>query len=354
MTERERIISLAGDELSGRARAYAAEAREAERSRLLMLPELSEARTRLGYVYSCLDNIEIGKKVSARVADTAGERYADVFAMRKEALLAEKERLEALTEKLEAENKAPEARNYYCPLCRDRGYLEDGAGNAKRCRCFNEILSGFILEASGIPEGRFEPEPPEKGIYSPVADKARYGSDESPEKTAVAAYKAAMDFVSDRSPSSKKKMFITGRVGVGKTHLACCMATAAARQCLFVRYGSISVILDAIQNRIFNSDEERETYENRREYIENCDLLIIDDLGVENVTERRFENLITLLDKRTDSGRKTVITSNLGLREIKEVYGERLASRFIDLNNSVNIRLLGDDIRLMRIGADRS
>ena len=77
-------------------------------------------------------------------------------------------------------------------------------------------------------------------------------------------------------------------------------------------------------------------------------MLIIDDLGVENITDRRFESLITLLDRRKGDGLKTVITSNLGLGEIARVYGERLASRFADRSSTINLRLTGDDLRLIK------
>ena len=349
MTEKERILSSAKNEYDSLVRAFALRAREEAAEALRSQPELSKAKTRLDYVQRCLDSLEIGRKISPEVVKDDGGRNADIFKMRNAELQAEREKLEAKIASLTAENGEIDAKKYYCPICRDTGYVTGESGERERCGCFSKILSRYILASSCMPEGKYSLEPPAEGVYSDEADKAKYGSEESPAKIAAAAYREALKFVSARGSGAKKKMFITGRVGVGKTHLACCIGAEAAGQCLFVRYGSISVILDSIQNRIFNSDEDREAYENRREYIEKCDLLIIDDLGVENITDRRFENLITLIDGRTDSGRKTVVTSNLGLKEIKDIYGERLASRFVDRKNAVNIRLLGDDIRLRRL-----
>ena len=63
---------------------------------------------------------------------------------------------------------------------------------------------------------------------------------------------------------------------------------------------------------------------------------------------KKVEYLITLLDGRVNAGKETVITSNLGLSDIAREYGERLASRFADRENSVCLRLCGPDLRMSR------
>lgn len=347
MTEQERILSETQTELS-RMEAAAAVSYAAEKEkRLKAMPELSLAHGKLLYIGRIADYASMGKKVPDRIVNIAGPLYAPLFSMSSEDL--EKERKEAEKTVCAAEISLEEGNEkYYCSVCRDRGFTVGGNGETKRCVCFDRILAKKIRERSGLPEGDFELKCPPAGLYSAASDKERYGSSETPEKCAEKAYRQAKDFIGGES--GQAKLFITGRVGVGKTYLACCIGAEAARRCMFVCYGSISAVLDAIQNRFFAAEEDQEAYDNRRAYIETSDVLIIDDLGVEYVTDKRFESLITLLDKRTDAGKKTVVTSNLGLREIKTVYGERLFSRFADLRNTVNIRLLGDDIRLSGAG----
>ncbi|MBP5632491.1 MAG: ATP-binding protein [Clostridia bacterium] len=352
MTEKERILASAEDELASRVRAAQISFRQKETDRQKRIAGLPEARARLAYIGMCLDRRALGMSINPQVKEIAGERNAALFTMSVSELEAEQEKTEKLIDELEsaapagAEEEA--SGRYYCSVCRDEGYVTDANGIARRCVCFKEIFADKIKEASGLPEGEYELTAPAAGLYPETADRSRYGIPDSPRANAEKAYELARGFISASGPSAKKILFITGAVGVGKTHLACCVGNEAAKKSLYVVYSGIAAVLDALQNRFFNSEESQELYENRREFIETCDVLIIDDLGVENVTDKRYESLISLIDRRTACGLKTVITSNYGLAEIGNVYGERLASRFADRKNSLSLRLAGDDIRLIK------
>ena len=351
MTRKEKIISDAVNELGSRVRAAQTAYREKELSKAKAAPELAEAKARLGYIDTCIDHKALGIRVSSGIKEIAGEKNAYIFNLSYKELESERAAEEALVKTLSEGAKA-QAENdkdrYYCPVCKDKGYVKDSEGIDRRCSCFKEIFARKIREASGLPEGNFELTAPPEGLYPDKADKNKYGIPSSPADNAAKTYALARKFADDLGPGSKKILFITGAVGVGKTYLACCVGQYSSAQCRFVCYSGIASVLDSLQNRFFNSDEERESYEERREFIEKADMLIIDDLGVESVTDKRYENLITLIDKRSAEGRKTVITSNYDLADIKNVYGERLASRFADFTNSTCLRLVGDDIRLIK------
>ena len=74
-----------------------------------------------------------------------------------------------------------------------------------------------------------------------------------------------------------------------------------------------------------------------------CDLLVIDDLGTELLTEFSKSVLYNLINSRLLSKKPTVINTNLTMKEIADRYGERIASRLIG-NFNAN-KFLGQDIR---------
>lgn len=76
------------------------------------------------------------------------------------------------------------------------------------------------------------------------------------------------------------------------------------------------------------------------------DVLMIDDLGSEplfdNVT---VTQLFNVLNERMNAGKATVLSSNLTMKEIRERYTERIASRLSDNRSSYEYRFFGSDLR---------
>lgn len=65
------------------------------------------------------------------------------------------------------------------------------------------------------------------------------------------------------------------------------------------------------------------------------DVLLLDDLGVvESLKDWHRDVLYRLLDQRYKAGRPVFITSNLGLDEVAKRYGERVASRIVEMISS--------------------
>lgn len=62
-------------------------------------------------------------------------------------------------------------------------------------------------------------------------------------------------------------------------------------------------------------------------YVKTCDLLVIDDLGTENVSEFTKEKMFNLIDTRYRANKPMLITTNLTPDEIREKLGSRIADR---------------------------
>ena len=76
--------------------------------------------------------------------------------------------------------------------------------------------------------------------------------------------------------------------------------------------------------------------------------LVIDDLGSENILKNVTENyLYNLLNERMTSGKLTFVSTNCGLDDLRERYGERIFSRLAG-NSSLKINVGGNDLRLTK------
>jgi DNA replication protein DnaC len=80
--------------------------------------------------------------------------------------------------------------------------------------------------------------------------------------------------------------------------------------------------------------------------LEEVPVLMLDDLGSEPLMQNiTIEQLFQLINERQSRGLSTVISTNLTLKELRERYTERIASRLNDPQNCRIILLEGSDLR---------
>ena len=78
----------------------------------------------------------------------------------------------------------------------------------------------------------------------------------------------------------------------------------------------------------------------------HCDLLIIDDLGTELSNSFTTSQLFLCLNERILRQKSTIISTNLNMNQVADIYSERVLSRIS--NSYTIIKLFGDDIRLKK------
>jgi DNA replication protein DnaC len=78
----------------------------------------------------------------------------------------------------------------------------------------------------------------------------------------------------------------------------------------------------------------------------NTDILYLDDLGTEKASDWVKEQLYLVINHRYNYMKSTVITTNLSVSEIAESYGERFASRLVEMCEI--IKLVGEDRRTQK------
>ena len=141
----------------------------------------------------------------------------------------------------------------------------------------------------------------------------------------------------------KGNLLFVGGTGLGKTFLSSCVATAAARQGYSVTYETASHLFSNMEKHRFNPDEA--TQETARRY-EECDLLIIDDLGTELPGNFVTAALYNLVNDRLLKGKAMVISTNLTIDEIRARYSPQIASRL--QGDFQGLTFYGEDIRVLK------
>ena len=116
---------------------------------------------------------------------------------------------------------------------------------------------------------------------------------------------------------------VSGPAGTGKSHLA----MSILKECivhgnLTVIFASWSEVLHLIKDSFSNKDSFY-TAEYFMDIFRNTDLLVIDDIGNEKITDWSMSLLTDVLDART----KTIITTNLNSSDLLSKYHNRTYSR---------------------------
>ena len=162
-------------------------------------------------------------------------------------------------------------------------------------------------------------------------------------QTAQRAYDTAWNFVQDFD-SRFQNLFFYGSTGVGKTFLSHCIANALLESSHCVLYFSAFDLFDSMAQTAFSRKSETDPGEN---FILDCDLLIIDDLGTELTNSFVSSQLFLCINERIARRKSTVISTNLTLEDFSATYSERTFSRIA--SNYQMLKLIGKDIRIQKI-----
>ena len=227
---------------------------------------------------------------------------------------------------------------YDCPDCRDTGYI----GNQK-CHCFKKAIIQLLYDQSNIKE--FPTEASFEHFRLDFYPSSLY------DKTTGRSARAMMEdtlrichrFI-DTFGKEFQNLFFYGSVGVGKTYLSTCIAREIMEREYSVVYFSAPQLFNILAQNKFEKDNT--DARNMADYIYNCDLLIIDDLGSEYTNAFSSAQFFTCLNERLIHRRSTIISTNLSLESIADLYTERAFSRIT--SNYDLLKIIGDDIRIRK------
>lgn len=143
-------------------------------------------------------------------------------------------------------------------------------------------------------------------------------------------------------------LFIAGKVGVGKTHLASSIANIFIQAERPVIFGTLINLLGQIKDSYKNDSETEGDIIHKYSTIP---LLIIDDLGKEKPSEWTLEKLFTIINNRYENNLPVVITTNYNRAQLTErlsngnndIIAESIISRLYAMCNGIYLN--GNDKR---------
>lgn len=138
-------------------------------------------------------------------------------------------------------------------------------------------------------------------------------------------------------------LLFVGGTGLGKTFLSACIAREVARQGRSVAYETAAHLFSKLERNRFSPDDQTRSDVNK---LENCDLLIVDDLGTELPGNFVTAALYNLLNDRLLAGKPMVISTNLTVEELKNRYSPQIASRL--QGSFQRLVFVGEDIRILK------
>ncbi len=233
--------------------------------------------------------------------------------------------------------------HYVCEKCQDTGYCEN-----EYCSCLKKMVSSISTERiNRISElelcdfSHFS-----LSYYRDV--KLKY-IDEYRQEQEIDCYdemekvfhycqKYAANFKLD-SPS----LLFYGRSGVGKTHLSLSIVTEVLAKGYEVIYDSVGNLLSHIESEHFQKEKSENFF--FRMALET-DLLVLDDLGTEFQNNFSESIIYQLINTRLNKHLPTIISANLGNKNLATMYDPRIVSRLFATYKPLHF--FGKDIRKLK------
>lgn len=294
---------------------------------------------------------EVGDKVYADFGVSLLELNAEKISLFKSKLFSDADTCRAADDKIASINakenelikKAGFSEDYLnpiytCELCHDTGYI----GNQK-CQCFKKAGIELLYENTNN-KNLDRTHTFENFDFSlfPKDTEPRFGV--SPYDNAKSIVKFCKGYVSDFDAKSRN-IFFYGNVGAGKTYLTDCISNELIQTLHSVIYTCAHDFFNMVADYEFNRNTSDKSPAYTASLLE-CDLLVIDDLGSENINSFTQSTLFYYINERLLLSKSTIISSNYALDDIRQMYSERISSRIF--GSYTQIPVFGNDLRVQK------
>lgn len=226
---------------------------------------------------------------------------------------------------------------FVCADCKDTGFI-----GTKQCHCFTQAAIDMIYTQSNL-QDILKTENFHSFSFDYYSDaKTNPATGMTALATAKDAVTKCLKFIKNFD-SSFSNLCLYGDTGTGKTFLSNCVAKELLDSGHSVIYFTAFQLFDIFSKGVFEKEEEALFVHKN---IFDCDLLIIDDLGTELTNSFTTSQLFLCLNERILRRKSTIISTNLGVNQLADIYSERVLSRII--SNYTLLNLFGDDIRILK------
>jgi len=239
---------------------------------------------------------------------------------------------------------------YECIDCNDTGYIQDYNNKSVMCHCLKQKLLNLSYNKSNLSDIKNKNfENFNINLFSDEVNVRKYKIKTSPRQNIINIKNKCMKFIENFDNLEEKNLFFCGNTGLGKTYMSNAIANEILKKGKTVLYQTAPVLLETVIDGKFNKYKNQ----NADEFYKNVltvDLLIIDDLGTENINSMTVNELFTILNTRilnlNNKPTKTIISTNLSIEQIFKIYEERIGSRIAGYYNI--FQFVGEDLRLKR------
>lgn len=208
---------------------------------------------------------------------------------------------------------------YTCPICKDKGNT-----GSDWCECLysltNKMAAEELNENAPLDKSRFNNFDIER--YSDKTDKDNTVSS----RNIMQKNFEYCELFAEQFNGKGSSILMVGNTGLGKTHLSLAIANKLIENGFCVVYGSVTELIRKINSEQFDNVEG-----DTMSLVKSCDLLILDDLGVENKSEWNASLLYEIINTRQNKRAPMIINTNLDLDELTQCYGDRLSSRMFSM-----------------------
>ena len=139
-------------------------------------------------------------------------------------------------------------------------------------------------------------------------------------------------------------LLLHGAYGVGKTHLAVAIAREIILQGRRIEFVYVPKLLRKIRRAFRDDYQGPDELALISRYAEELPYLVLDDIGVEKITDWARQTLDVIFYERDAHNLATVITSNLSPDEIEKKIDARISSRIAGMGKI--LPLIGPDYRI--------
>ncbi|MEG2575836.1 MAG: ATP-binding protein [Christensenella sp.] len=217
---------------------------------------------------------------------------------------------------------------YACEKCSDTGIV-----NGHYCNCFLREVYTNLYGAEDISRitGCFE-----DADMSVFDEKNVLSMGKTQRELANMTYKICKSYMADFPATIRLNVLLRGKAGLGKTYLMNSMARAARERGIDVCLVRAGALFNAFFRHRMGDDIPMS-------FLENAELLMIDDLGTEPMTQNvTIEYLFGIINCRLENKKHTVFATNVN--DLQTRYGERISSR-LESCECAEMILDGADLR---------
>lgn len=215
----------------------------------------------------------------------------------------------------------------FCKVCGDTGYV-----CGKLCECIKSVARELAVK-------ELNDSMPIDNISFNTFSLHYYPDDAKPKMEKILNF--CKDYAKNFSVNSENLLFM-GKCGLGKTHLSLSIVKELTKK-------GINVVYSPAQTLFASAEKEHFSYSGNNEKTEeilNAELLVIDDLGTEFITNYVQSLFYDIVNSRMLHGLPTIINTNLSFEELEARYTPRITSRLIG-EYSVK-SFAGSDIRILK------